>query len=134
MTDLYATLIGGVSAADRVYSMMEHIPQVRDPASPQLVARPHGELVFDRVGFGYLPDQPVLRDISLRIPFGQTVALIGPNGCGKSTLANLVPRFFDPRPVRSASTAWTYGACRFATCGSGSGSSRRRRCCSTTRS
>jgi subfamily B ATP-binding cassette protein MsbA len=96
MTDLYASLIGGVSAADRVYGMMENVPQVRDPASPQLLPHPHGELVFDHVGFGYLPDQPVLRAISLRIPFGQTVALIGPNGCGKSTLANLVPRFFDP--------------------------------------
>jgi ATP-binding cassette subfamily B protein/subfamily B ATP-binding cassette protein MsbA len=96
MSDLYATLVGGVAAADRVYGMMEHIPQVRDPATPQLLPRPHGELTFDHVGFNYLPDQPVLRGVNLRIPFGQTVALIGPNGCGKSTLANLVPRFFDP--------------------------------------
>ncbi len=96
MSDLFATLIGGVTAADRICKMMEQAPVVREPDAPRCVPRPHTELVFDHVGFSYLPDQPVLQDVSLRIPFGKTVALIGPNGCGKSTLVNLVPRFFDP--------------------------------------
>lgn len=96
MSDLSATLIGGIAAADRIYAMMEHVPDVREPAAPVALRHPHGELVLDHVDFGYTPDQPVLRDVNLRVPFGETIVLIGANGCGKSTLVNLVPRFFDP--------------------------------------
>jgi ABC-type multidrug transport system fused ATPase/permease subunit len=56
----------------------------------------HAELIFDRVNCEYLPGQPVLNELSLKIPFGQCVAIVGPNGCGKSTLANLILRFYDP--------------------------------------
>ncbi|MDE3131268.1 MAG: ATP-binding cassette domain-containing protein, partial [Acidobacteriota bacterium] len=54
------------------------------------------EIVFDRVGFGYLPGVPVLRDVSLRIAPGETVALVGQTGAGKSTAAKLITRFYDP--------------------------------------
>jgi ATP-binding cassette subfamily B protein/subfamily B ATP-binding cassette protein MsbA len=63
---------------------------------PAACPRHHRELAFEGVGFAYQPGQPVLEDINLRIPFGETVAVVGPNGCGKSTLANLIPRFADP--------------------------------------
>ena len=53
-------------------------------------------MLLDHVDFAYQPGQPVLKDLRLRIPFGETIAVVGPNGCGKSTLANLVPRFADP--------------------------------------
>jgi len=53
-------------------------------------------LVFENVGFAYQPGKPVLQDVNLRVAFGETIALVGPNGCGKSTLANLIPRFADP--------------------------------------
>jgi ABC-type multidrug transport system fused ATPase/permease subunit len=48
------------------------------------------------VEFAYQPGQPILHDVSLRVAFGETIAIVGPNGCGKSTLANLIPRFADP--------------------------------------
>jgi ATP-binding cassette subfamily B protein/subfamily B ATP-binding cassette protein MsbA len=54
------------------------------------------EIEFRNINFHYKPGTPVLNDISLRIPFGETIALVGANGCGKSTLVNLLPRFFDP--------------------------------------
>ena len=51
---------------------------------------------FENVSFAYQPGKPVLEEINLKIAFGETIAVVGPNGCGKSTLANLVPRFADP--------------------------------------
>lgn len=59
-----------------------------------------GELSFEGVAFGYNPDQPVLRDVNLKIAPGQTVAVVGPTGAGKSTLVSLVPRFYDPQQGR----------------------------------
>jgi ATP-binding cassette subfamily B protein/subfamily B ATP-binding cassette protein MsbA len=57
---------------------------------------PHRELAFEGVSFHYLPGEPVLHKIDLRIPFGEKLAIVGANGCGKSTLVNLVARFYDP--------------------------------------
>jgi len=54
------------------------------------------DLVFENVHFSYVPEQQVLEGIDLSIRFGESVAIVGPNGCGKSTLANLLPRFYDP--------------------------------------
>ncbi len=59
-----------------------------------------GEIVFDHVSFGYLPDQPVLRDVNLRIAPGETVAFVGQTGAGKSTAAKLITRFYDPTSGR----------------------------------
>ncbi len=66
--------------------------------APDAVELPpiEGEIVFDNVTFGYDPDVPVLRDVNLRIAPGETVAFVGPTGAGKSTLAKLITRFYDP--------------------------------------
>jgi ATP-binding cassette, subfamily B, bacterial len=72
-----------------------------EPSTPQQPAAAElppitGEIVFDHVSFGYLPDQPVLRDVNLRIAPGETVAFVGQTGAGKSTAAKLITRFYDP--------------------------------------
>lgn len=95
-SDVFNRLQRAVAAADRIYDRLDREPQVRDPARPVALSRHHDRLVFENVDFAYRPDQPVLRQVTLTIPFGQTVAVVGPNGCGKSTLANLIPRFYDP--------------------------------------
>lgn len=95
-SDVFNRLQRAVAAADRIYDRLDREPQVRNPARPVEAPRHHDRLVFENVDFAYRPDQPVLRQVSLTIPFGQTVAVVGPNGCGKSTLANLIPRFYDP--------------------------------------
>jgi ATP-binding cassette, subfamily B, bacterial len=59
-----------------------------------------GEVVFENVSFGYVPDQPVLRGMNLHVRSGQTVAVVGPSGAGKSTLVSLLPRFYDPQQGR----------------------------------
>lgn len=96
LSDVFTQLQRAAAASDRVYAMLDREPQVRDPERPRPLARHHQHLVFDKVDFAYTPGQPVLEDINLQINFGETVAIVGPNGCGKSTLANLVPRFADP--------------------------------------
>jgi len=72
------------------------LPGPSDPARPRSLGRHHRDLVFDEVGFAYQAGHPVLRNINLRIGFGETVAIVGPSGCGKTTLANLIWRFADP--------------------------------------
>jgi ABC-type multidrug transport system fused ATPase/permease subunit len=61
-----------------------------------VTAKPRGSVTFDRVSFGYRPERVVLPELDLRVPAGQTVALVGPTGAGKSTVAKLVARFYDP--------------------------------------
>ena len=84
----------GLGSAERVFALVDATPRVRQEAS-EPVGPLRGEVVFDRVSFAYNPAEPVLSDFSLRIPAGQTVALVGHTGAGKSTLAKLVARFYE---------------------------------------
>jgi len=96
LSEIFARLQRAAAACDRIYDRLDRQPQVREPSRPISLGRHHRDLVFDGVQFAYRPDQPVLKDVHLTIPCGQTVAIVGPNGCGKSTLVNLIPRFADP--------------------------------------
>ena len=95
MADVYNTIQGGVVAADRVYPLIDQVPSVHDAADP--VAIPAGQLKieFEGVEFSYDQGRPILNGVSAVIPAGASVAVMGNNGCGKSTLINLVPRFYD---------------------------------------
>lgn len=95
MSEVMGTLQRGVAAADRVFDILDYQPKIVDPPHPKRLTSRQPELVFDHVSFQYSTGQQVLNDVNLRIPFGQTVAIVGPNGCGKTTLVNLLPRFYD---------------------------------------
>jgi ATP-binding cassette subfamily B protein/subfamily B ATP-binding cassette protein MsbA len=96
LSDVFSRLQAASAAADRIFSRLDRQPQIRDPKHP-VSFRPHRrDLVLENVGFAYQPGKPVLSEVNLQIAFGETVAIVGPNGCGKSTLANLIPRFADP--------------------------------------
>ncbi|MCA9278325.1 MAG: ABC transporter ATP-binding protein [Phycisphaeraceae bacterium] len=87
----------GAAAADRLDDMMHEADEPGHDASLPPIARLSDSLVFDRVTFTYPGrDDPALREFSLRIPAGQTIAIIGANGSGKTTALSLVPRLFDP--------------------------------------
>jgi subfamily B ATP-binding cassette protein MsbA len=89
------TIQQGLAGADRVFELLDTPPQVTDrPGAVELHGVREG-IQFERAGFAYDPGEPVLRDIDLRIPVGQVVALVGMSGGGKSTLADLIPRFYD---------------------------------------
>lgn len=83
-------------ASDRVYELLDRESKIRIPASPIGVPAELGDISFDQVTFAYTPEEIVLRNVSMRFKAGETIAIVGPNGCGKSTLMNLVPRFHDP--------------------------------------
>jgi ATP-binding cassette subfamily B protein/subfamily B ATP-binding cassette protein MsbA len=84
------------AAADRIYSLLDREPSVRDPEHARPLGRHQSSLVFENVSFSYQPGNPIITDINLHIHFGETIAIVGPNGCGKTTLASLIPRFADP--------------------------------------
>src|SRR5205807_402002 len=69
--------------------------QTADPAAPAALGRVRGEVRFEHVGFRYKPDQPLIDDLSLVAAPGQTVAIVGPTGAGKTTLVNLIMRFYE---------------------------------------
>ncbi|MEX2025910.1 MAG: ABC transporter ATP-binding protein, partial [Pirellulaceae bacterium] len=96
LAEIFNYLQRGVAASDRVYEMLDRKPKIVDPPQPKYVKSPTPELHFENISFAYTPGQLVLRDVELTIPFGETIAFVGPNGCGKTTLINLLPRFYDP--------------------------------------
>ncbi len=96
MSEVFNRLQRALAAADRIFQMYDREPVVKNPAKPKVIRRHCRDLVFENVSFAYTPGRSVLDGIDLRIPFGETLAIVGSNGCGKTTLANLVPRFFDP--------------------------------------
>jgi ATP-binding cassette subfamily B protein/subfamily B ATP-binding cassette protein MsbA len=92
-----AGLANAAASSRRVFDVLDAAEEVSDrPGARALVGRAAGHVVFRGVSFGYEPDRPVLVDIDLEAHPGETVALVGRTGAGKSTLMSLVPRFFDP--------------------------------------
>lgn len=88
------------AALEKVSGVLEEQPTVPDPTSPIDLWKARGHVRFDDVVFGYSGDRVILPDFSLDIPAGQTIALVGTTGAGKSTLAKLVARFYDPTSGR----------------------------------
>ena len=84
-----------IAAGKRIFEVLDEPEEVADRPDAARLAPGPGHVVFDGVSFGYDPERPVLEDVSLDIPAGRTIALIGPTGSGKTTLAALVPRFYD---------------------------------------
>jgi subfamily B ATP-binding cassette protein MsbA len=96
LTRLHNEAQQGLSAARRIFDILDTPPAVASPESPLKLERLRGEIEFRDVSFSYEPGRPALAGISLRIPQGSLTALVGPSGGGKTTLANLLPRFYDP--------------------------------------
>ena len=96
LTTVFNSLQHGAAASDHLYELLDRETAVVDPATPKRLPELLGRIEFDDVSFAYDAREPVLQNVSLRIEPGETVAIVGGNGCGKSTLMNLLPRFYDP--------------------------------------
>jgi ATP-binding cassette subfamily B protein len=90
-----ALLQSGVASAERVFELLDAEEQVPDPARPAVRTERRGRVAFEHVDFRYRPDAPLIEDLSLVAEPGQTVAIVGPTGAGKTTLVNLVMRFYE---------------------------------------
>ncbi len=88
-------LQSGVASAERVFALLDAPEQTPDDADPALHTEPRGRVEFDHVAFSYDPENPLIRDLSLVAEPGQTVAIVGPTGAGKTTLVNLIMRFYE---------------------------------------
>src|SRR5271155_1813993 len=95
LANLNASLQEGLAAAQRIFQVLDVEPTIRDMPGALPLCVAGGEICFDRVRFGYAPGAVALDEVSLTIPAGRTVALVGASGAGKSTILNLIPRFFD---------------------------------------
>ncbi|MDT8368758.1 MAG: ABC transporter transmembrane domain-containing protein [Longimicrobiales bacterium] len=97
MAGFWTNIQEAAGAARRIFELLDECPVIRDPDAPRALPESvTGRVTFEEVSFRYAPDLPrVLDGIVLEIPPGETVALVGSSGAGKSTMANLIPRFFD---------------------------------------
>ncbi|HLH29996.1 MAG TPA: ABC transporter ATP-binding protein, partial [Terriglobia bacterium] len=91
-----STIQGASGSAARVMEVMDTEPEVRERGGAIRLQRVHGHVRFKAVSFGYEPSRPVLHDISFEALPGETIAIVGSTGAGKSTLVSLLPRFYDP--------------------------------------
>jgi ABC-type multidrug transport system fused ATPase/permease subunit len=96
LSQLYTTYQAGMAALDKIFDLLDEEPDIADRPDAIELPRVRGEIEFDDVSFSYGGEQPALSEVSLHVPPGQTVALVGATGAGKSTLAKLVARFYDP--------------------------------------
>jgi len=90
------TIQRSLAAAERIFEIIDEEPAIKDPPQPVPLGRIRGEVEFDHVWFRYEDGEEVLKDICLRALPGQIVALVGRSGAGKTSLVNLIPRFYDP--------------------------------------
>ena len=85
------------SAAERVFTILDESPEKEDTPDAKEFTNVKGDVKLDSISFGYTEDKPVLNDVSVRAKKGQTVAIVGPTGAGKTTIINLLMRFYDPQ-------------------------------------
>ena len=88
-------LQSGVASAERVFQLLDAAEEIPDPAASAHPTEVRGRVTFEDVSFRYVPDQPLIDDLSFAVEPGQTVAIVGPTGAGKTTLVNLLMRFYE---------------------------------------
>ena len=97
MARVYAELQRAIASGERIFSLVDAVPDISDKPDAIDPGTIQGDIVFDNVNFYYEEEKPVLQDFNLHIKRGETIALVGPTGGGKTTIVNLICRFFEPK-------------------------------------
>lgn len=95
LATLYNNLQSALASAERVFALLDSEPELKDGKNTISIEPIKGTLDFENVVFGYTPDKTILKGISFHVPAGNKIALVGPTGAGKTTIFNLLPRFYD---------------------------------------
>jgi len=95
LANMFNTLQSGVAGAERAFEVLDEKEETEDREGAARLADAKGDVVFDNVSFGYRPDVPILQGVSFHAPAGSSTALVGPTGAGKTTIVNLLTRFYD---------------------------------------
>ena len=84
-----------IASAERVFELLDEEEEVPDKQDAIVLASPKGDVRFDHVAFSYKADEPLIEDMNIDVHAGQTIAIVGPTGAGKTTLVNLLMRFYE---------------------------------------
>ena len=93
-------LQNAVACAARIYELIDEPAQQPDASDAEILENVRGDVSFEDVNFSYVPEKPLMRDLNISAASGQRVAIVGPTGCGKTTLINLLMRFYEPQSGR----------------------------------
>lgn len=93
--DLYNQIQSALAGAERVFELLDQVPEIQDAPDAIPLVQVRGDVVFDAVDFSYVPGVTVIKNMSFHAEPGQTIALVGPTGAGKTTMINLLSRFYD---------------------------------------
>lgn len=93
---MYSQLLVAMASSERIFEFLDETPNVKEPEQPKALPEIRGDIHFDHIVFEYEKGRPALKDIDLKVDAGQSIALVGHTGSGKSTIINLLCRFYDP--------------------------------------
>src|SRR5205814_186215 len=96
LSNVYTRIQSGWAAADRIFGYIDKEPKIQPNANAATLEHHARDIEFRNVCFSYVPGQILLEGIDLNIKHGEVIAIVGKNGCGKTSLLNLLPRFYDP--------------------------------------
>ncbi len=97
MSRVYAEMQQSIASAERIFSLIDAVPEIQDRPNAIDPGSLRGDIVFENMSFYYEADKPVLDNFNLTVKEGETIALVGPTGAGKSTIMNLICRFYEPK-------------------------------------
>jgi ATP-binding cassette, subfamily B, multidrug efflux pump len=95
VSQFYTQAQAAIAGAERIYNILDEKPEPEDPPDAPKLGSARGRITFEHVTFAYDPGRPVLHDVDFEVEPGKTVALVGPTGAGKTTIASLIPRFYE---------------------------------------